>query len=493
MENPAQLQAFRDCIEKCQALRKQGNIVHTTKSRTTLLLSYHDEMKTPASQQRRLKRASTTIERSRPAKKHVVKRKLSYQQSLPSIGEESMMNKKGVNREEEGEEEKPRKRSESRPTFLKFTSPSSRESGKKRPVVVMKGDDFKKRPLRSSTDELSTKGSAYFSSSDSLHKHSQSTSSVQGKKSMFRRHIANQNMATPLSPITSPPVETSPRRKGRRLKKTPKLTEETRNPPMSQLRDDSKFTSSEFQADVEDFDVISPEPIKSVGEKIKDLESSYTVAVNESAVSDIKHGSSDNTIEAEIHDVIQGKSPHLLHDDKQTSITSTSSLILPPPTSPRPSSRSVSPSLVPHQSPMLSPSSPLSHTIAPSTVSPVSDTISEKHNSLYSEDLNHSSDLLLPRQRSNSSPLPSPAENGDSSPLHDTSPCDTETDTDTLLPRQISSTSNSLPRSRVLSPTTTTTSSASKNKLSFDRATANRGIGAFYVNRPSLERNETDC
>ena len=469
MESPAQLADFRQCIEKCQALRQQGQLTQTSRSKTDLLTIYQDELKTPNSQHK-FKRASTIIEHPRHPKQH--KRKLSYQHSLPSIGEE------GAN-ESSRDGGKGRKRSEARPTFLNFAGPGSDESRSKRAVVVMK-EDLKKRPPRASLGEVSTKGSlSSYDGTTPLKRASHSSSSIPTKRSAMRKYVASQDR-TPLSPISSPPAETSPRRT-RKPKKPQKLAEKpARNPPLSQLRDDSKFTSSEFQADVEDFDAISP---SSVGEGEHQTDTSRVI-VNTGAAAN-STASNTITIEAEVH--LEGERPKL-----ETSETSAASLILPPPPpSSRPTSRSASPisspslTVRPLQAPSPSPplkrhsphASPLPHvTSLRYGQSPQEDS--------YSHDC--SSDFLIPRERTNSSPPP-PSHN---SP-HDSSPIDTETDTDTLLPPPAStSSSGTLPLARALSPSSPT---SSKRKLSFVKQGSGSSRGGFvFLNTPGVGE-DSDC
>lgn len=453
MENPAHLQDFRNLIDKCQSLKRQGLLAHTTKCRNSLLMSYLDEMKTQTSNHR-FKRASTTIDRNRHQPRHM-RRRLSYRQSLPSIGEEEAK----VSSEANGGEKKGKKHSESRPTFLRFSSPPPEETRGKRPAMVLKGEDLKRRPVRASADESLTKGSAY-SSSDGNTPIQKASSNLLQKKSALRKQ---SNPVLP-SPLVSPPTESSPRTK-RRLRKPQKsqlADTSTRNPPLAKLRDDSKFTSSEFQADVEDFDAISPLSVEGV-EDI--LAGSSIVTSNKAAIQSklemIEPTQSAITIQAEVHFDAQERRESPGKGVKKASDTSPGSLIPPPPIAPRPPSRSPSPlpttsSLSVQSSSIPSPSSsptPRLATISPTTLEDAS----------YSQGLDRSSDLLIPRDRTSSSP---PAGGGEESPLHDSSPCDTETDTDTLLPYQWSNASGSLPRSKVLSPNSPT---ASRRRLSFER------------------------
>ena len=143
-----------------------------------------------------------------------------------------------------------------------------------------------------------------------------------------------------------------------------------------------------------------------------------------------------------------------------TSKTSSDSLIPPPPVAAHSPSRSPSPLHV--TSPSVQTSSVPSPSSSPTPhLATVSSTTLEETS--YSQDLGRSSDLLIPRERTNSSP---PAGDEDDSPLHDSSPCDTETDTDNLLPHQWSNASGSLPRSKALSPNSPTTTI---RRLSFER------------------------
>jgi hypothetical protein len=464
VESPVQLQAFRNCIDKCQSLRRQGQS-HTARSKNDLLTSYKDELKSPSSHSK-FKRASTIIEHSRPPRHP--KRRLSYQHSLPSIGEEG-----GT-----GNARKGKKRSDARPNFLKFSNPPPEESRSKRAVVVMKGEDLKKRPARASAGETSTKGSV--SSTDGVtasKQTSQTSTSFQPKRTAGRKNVGSQQ-PTALSPLTSPPVEASPRRV--RKARKPPAEKQSRNPPLSQLRDDSKFTSSEFQADVEDFDAVSPmEERKTEG---------CIVTANEMALTPISRATV--TIEAEVH--LESGERHKL-DTKEASITSVSSLILPPPPSPRPSSRSASPISSPsliirHFPPLTLSPPPKSHsprtspfpnnTTTTATIPPTEGGDSYAHNC--------SSDLLIPRERADSSPPPPSRDS-----LHDSSPCETETDTDTLLPRPTSSNSGgSLPRGKALSPNSPTSST---RKLSSVRPGSGKAKGgSVLLNTPGLAE-DSDC
>ena len=470
VESPAQLQAFRNCIEKCQSLRQMGQS-HTARSKNDLLTTYRDELKSPSSQQK-FKRASTIVERSRPPRHP--KRKLSYQHSLPSIGEEGA-------KDATGDAGKGRKRSDARPTFLKFTNPQPEESRGKREVIVMKGEDLKKRPVRALASDISTKGSVSSSDGVTALKHtSQSSSSFLPKKTAVRKYVASQN-PSPLSPLNSPPVETSPRRVRKAKKVTKPAEKPSRNPPLAQLRDDSKFTSSEFQADVEDFDAITPtEP------ENKDIDDCI-VNTNEMALTRKSHATMNTvTVEAEVH--MEAGQRHKL-DTKEASISSVASLILPPPPSPRPSSRSASPI----SSPILvvRPFPPLTH--SPSQTQSTHTSPLPTHTSTTAatlEDDSHthdtSSDLLIPRKRTNSSPPPPSFD----SP-HESSPCETETDTDTLLPRPTSSnSSSSLPRGKALSPNSPT---SSKKKLSFVKQGSGKSkSGTVYLSTPGLGE-DSDC
>ena len=460
MESPVQLQAFRNCIDKCQSLRRQGQS-QTARSKNDLLTSYKDELKSPSSHSK-FKRASTILEHSRPPRHP--KRRLSYQHSLPSIGEEG-----GT-----GNARKGKKRSDARPNFLKFSNPSPEESRSKRTVVVMKGEDLKKRPARASAGETSAKGSV--SSTDGVtasKRTSQTSTSFQPKRTAGRKTVGSQQPA--LSPLTSPPVEASPRRV--RKARKPPAEKQSRNPPLSQLRDDSKFTSSEFQADVEDFDAVSPmEERKTEG---------CIVTANEMALTPKSHATV--TIEAEVH--LESGERHKL-DTKEASITSVSSLILPPPPSPRPSSRSASPISSPsltirHFPPLtLSPphkshsprTSPLPNNTTTTAAIPASDS--------YAHD--GSNDLLIPRERADSNPPPPSRDS-----LHDSSPCETETDTDTLLPRSTSSNSGgSLPRGKALSPNSPT---SSRRKLSSVRPGSGKAkSGSVLLNAHGLAE-DSDC
>ena len=452
-------------------------MAHATKSKNTLLMSYQDEMRTPDSQHR-FKRASTTVDRSRQPRN--ARRRPSYQhhQSLPSIGEEEPKTKAS------GNEEKERKHSETRPSSLKF---SPEESRGKKSVVLMKGEDLKKWPP---TGEISAKGLGYISSSDGntpVQKASQTIFVRLPKKSALKKHVTNPNPIA-LSPLASPPAEASPRLK-RKVKKSPKHTlsdkSSSRNPPLAQLKDDSKFTSSEFQADVEDFDAVSPISVTSMSEKTTTGDDvNCIVATNEVALkreSD-SHTASTITVQAEVHVSAQERREPT---PKQPSTASISSLIPPPPVAPRPSYHS---SPVIHSSPPL-PSPPSSS--SPRTQQNAISTDTQQ-DSDYCQDLGHSNDPLLPRQRSSSSPSPPERDN---TLLHGSSPCDTETDTDTLLPpRQWSSTSGSLPRnSKALSPNSPTT--ARRKKLSFERRRASSDAGkggVIFLNMPSVGE-DSDC
>ena len=445
----------------------------TTKSKNNLLMTYQDEIRTPTTQYK-FKRASTTVDRG--GRRHA-KRRLSYQHSLPSIGEEEPKTKPESG--SENVKEKRRKQLDSRPTFLRFSSPPREEVAGKGTAVVMKQEDMKMRPMRTSADE---KGSTYVSSSDTTtttDKASLSISNLRPKKSPVRKYVTNP---TPDSPLNSPPAEVSPRMK-RRPRKTPKTVlsnKSSHHPPLSELREDKKFTSSEFQADVEDFDAISPQ------ENVTLDTEGCTMTANEAALQRelelpmLKPHSV--TVQAEVHFDASKRHKSATPLEKEPSVTSSiavSPLIPPPPTtSPRTSPRSRSSSPLPsqshvgHHSPLPSPSSmpPLPPEAASAT---------EQHD-LYSQDCDCSSDLLIPRNRTSSSP---PLERDDS-PLADSSPCDTETDTDTLLPRPSSSASGNYSRKApsATSPTTQKT-------LSFERrrgSNASKNSGAFFINLPGL-------
>ena len=471
------MQDFRNSIEKCQALRRQGQLNKTCQSKNDLLTIYQDELKTPTSHHK-FKRASTITEHSRLARHQ--NRKLSYQQSLPSIGEEVA----GEPAEPRDERRKGRKRSDARPTFLNFAGPTTEEKRAKRAVVVMKEEDLlKKRPqVRSSVGEMSHRGS--ITSSDGTtgsQRASHSSSSVHPKRSALRKYMSSQH-TIPLSPVTSPPVETSPRRT-RKPKKMPKSAEKSsRNPPLSQLRDDSKFTSSEFQADVEDFDATSP---LSIGEE--DQETDMFEVIANTALNPKLMATNTVTVEAEVH--LEAR-PKL--ENKEISISSVSSLILPPPPSSRPSSRSASPlsspSVTVRPFPPLSPSPPPKphspHTSPlPHVTSTTTNTATQEGDYSYLKDT--SSDLLIPRERTGSS---SPPPSHDSP--HGSSPCDTETDTDTLLPHPVSSATGggSLPRARAISPNSP---SSSRRKRSFGKQGSGSSKGALvFLNPPG---GDSDC
>ena len=486
VENPAQLQSFRSCTEKCQVLRREGQLPHTIKSKTNLLLSYQDEMKSPTTQHK-FKRASTTVDRRR--QRHPLRRKLSHQQSLPSIGEENMKEKSEPADVEV--ERKGKMRFDSRPTFLKFSSPPPEEGRGKGTAVVMKGEHLKKKPTHVPSEDSITKVSSL---SDRTTSRQTASQPVHQKKSPLKKHT---NPAT-LSPLNSPPTETSPRSK-RRHRKTPKsqLTDESvRNPPLSQLKNDSKFTSSEFQADVEDFDVQTPQPTENIAAlegRTKGIDG-CVAAVNEAALQSeldlMTHPLRSVTVEAEVHfnPQVHGTISH----EKEPSISSLalSPSLIPPPPSPRPSSRSGSrpssrsgsphPSLhspSPHPSPTPSP---------PPTHSPPSlPDSAPTRDSFHSQDLDFSKDFLIPRPRTDSSPPHSREE----SPLHDS---DTETDTDSLLPRTQSSASGAHSR-KALSPGSPT---SQKKRLSFERRQGSNskssGIGTIFLNMPGVGR-ESDC
>lgn len=488
IENPAQLQGFRSCVEKCQVLRKEGRLPHI-KSKTNLLLSYQDEIKSPTTQHK-FKRASTTVDRRR--QRHPLRRKLSHQQSLPSIGEEDAKEKSEPTDVEV--ERKRKMRFDSRPNFLKFSSPPPEEARGKGTAVVIKGENLKKKPTQVPSEDSITKVSSYSDRNTSRQPASQS---VHQKKSPLRKHT---NPAT-LSPLNSPPTETSPRSK-RRHRKTPKsqLTDKSvRNPPLSQLKNDSKFTSSEFQADVEDFDVQTPQPTENITAlegRTRDIDG-CVAAVNEAALKSeldlTTHPLRSVTVEAEVHfnPQVHERSGTISHEKEPStsSLALSPSLIPPPPTS-RPSSRSgshlSSHSGSPHPS-LHSPSPrPTPTPSPPPTHSPPSLPDSEPtRDSFHSQDLDLSKDFLIPRPRTYSSPPYS----REDSPLHDS---DTETDTDSLLPRTQSSASGAHSR-KALSPSSPT---SQKKRLSFERRQGSNskssGIGTIFLNMPGVGR-ESDC
>lgn len=369
-----------------------------------------------------------------------------------------------------------RKHVDARPTFLKFSGPSPDERGKK-VAVVMKGVDFKKqRSSRGSAGDIHS-----ISSMDNIssQKKSLQTSNLHSKRIVSKKYTASQ--VSPLSPLSSPTIEASPRRVRKTKKSVTAASKPAKNPPLSKLKNDSKFTSSEFQADVEDFDTISPNTPTAEGK-------SHLVTANEPA---LKFATTNTvTVEAEVHLETMVKPKHIT---KESSVTSTSSLVLqPPPPSPRPSSRSASPLSSPcitvNPISFLTPSPPpnthsLSSTSTQSRIA-ASDPIVQGDGS-YPNDC--SSELLIPRNRSSSSPPPlsrnSPRES---------SPCDTETDTDTLLPLQ-PRTGGSL--QRALSP-----SSSFQKKLSFVKQNSDKskagssggGGGTVFLNSPSLGE-DSEC
>ena len=462
LENPAQLQDLRICIDKCQTLAMK--LPQTTKSKNNLLTTYQEEMSTPTTQHK-FKRASATVDRG--GRRHP-KRKLSYQQSLPSIGEEEPKTK-SESAKGDVEEKGLKKQFDSRPTYLRFSSPPREDSAGKRTAVVMKREDMKLRPMHPSASERSTKD-ASSDTTTTTDKVSLSVSSARPKKSAIRKHVPNP---TSDSPLNSPPDKVSPRlkRKPRRAQKSPLSGKSSYHPPLSELREDKKFTSSEFQADVEDFDAVSPQDNRTL-----DTES-FTMAVNEAALQrELEvpmHAPRSVTVQAEVHSATP-----LEKEPSVTSSVAMSPLVPPPPAVPRPSPRSRSSSPLPSQSHVSYPS-PLP---SPSSTSPLppTTTITTEQHDFYSQDVDHSIELLIPRSRTGSSP---PLQRDDS-PLADSSPCDTETDTDTLLPRPSSSASgtSSWKAPSASSPT-------SRKTLSFERrqgSNASKNSGAFFMNLPGL-------
>lgn len=443
-------------------------------------------MKSPTTQHK-FKRASTTVDRRR--QRHPLRRKLSHQQSLPSIGEEDTKGKS-----EPGDVEVERKgkmRFDSRPNFLKFSSPPPEEARGKRTAVVLKGENLKKKPSQHVPSEDSiTKLSSLSDRTTSRQPASQSVHHQ--KKLPLRKHT---NPAA-LSPLNSPPAETSLRLK-RRPRKTPKsqLTDKSvRNPPLSQLKNDSKFTSSEFQADVEDCDDQTPQPTENVvalGGGTRDIDGCVT-AVNEAALKgeldSTMHPLQSVTVEAEVHfnPQVHDRSGNISHE-KEPSVSSLAhspSLIPPPPTS-RPSSRSGSRLSSHSGSPHPSYHSPSPHPTPPpsppSTHSPPSfPDPAPTRDSYHSQDLD---DFLIPRSRTYSSP------SREESPVHDS---DTETDTDILIPRTQSSVSGA-PSQKALSPSSPT---SQKKRLSFERRQGSNSksssTGTILLNMPGLGR-ESDC
>ena len=460
-ENPAQLQDLRICMDKCQTLAMQ--LPQTTKSKNQLLMVYQEEMSASPTQHK-FKRASAVVDRG--GRRHP-KRKLSYQHSLPSIGEEELKTK---SESASGDvEEKGKKQLDSRPTYLRFSSPPCEDSVSKRAAVVMKQGDMKTRPMHSSANERATKDASSLATT-TTDKVSLSVSNPRPKKSAIRKHVPNP---TPDSPLNSPPGEISPRlkRKPRRAQKSPLSSKSSHHPPLSELREDKKFTSSEFQADVEDFDAVSPQESRTL-----DTER-CTMAVNEAALQGElelpMHAPHSVTVQAEIHSTAP-----LEKEPSVTSSIAISPLIPPPPISPRSSPRSRSSSPLPSQSHVGHPS-PLPSPSSTPPLPPTTTATPEPHD-FYSHDLDPSSELLIPRSRTSSSPPLA----RDDSPLADSSPCDTETDTDTLLPRPSNSASGTYSRKAP-----SASSPTSRKTLSFERrqgSNASKNSGALFVNLPGL-------
>ena len=209
--------------------------------------------------QHQFKRSSTTVDRKRP--RHALKKRLSYQLSLPSIGEEDPKGKGKDSRD--GASRKGSKAIDSRPTFLKFSSPPpQQETRAKKAAVVLKEEDVKKK-TRFSHDETASKTGTSYSSSDAATPKPPTAQPVQSslqKKSAMRKYPTDQGKLSPLSspPAVSPRVKRKPRKTVSNAPRSPLTKPAKRHPPLGELRNDSKFTSSEFQADVEDFDAISP-------------------------------------------------------------------------------------------------------------------------------------------------------------------------------------------------------------------------------------------
>ena len=504
IENPAQLQGIRSCIEKCQKLRRQSQHLHTTKSKNSLLVSYQEEMRTQV--QHQFKRSSTTVDRKRP--RHALKKRLSYQLSLPSIGEEDPKGKGKDSRD--GASRKGSKAIDSRPTFLKFSSPPpQQETRAKKAAVVLKEEDVKKK-TRFSHDETASKTGMSYSSSDAATPKPPTAQPVQSslqKKSAMRKYPTDQGKLSPLSspPAVSPRVKRKPRKTVSNAPRSPLTKPAKRHPPLGELRNDSKFTSSEFQADVEDFDAISPLSIHDDDDddgnnRVRDIELETSTTSTSRAGFESEsttnravlererdesttHGPYTVSLQAEVHfDSLLPESSAPTSPVHLLSPSAHSPSLIPPPLSSRPSSRSGSYSPVPSStcSPLSSPSlfrppSPLPHLPPPAPTS-TTDT--------YSQDLDCSIDMLLPRNRTGSSPPPSLRDN---SSHGETSPYDTETDTETLLPHPSSSRSSGS-RKDSSSPTT-------RKKLSFDRrqgSSKDSSSGTYYINVPGLGR-ESDC
>ena len=518
---------MRSCIDKCQSLRREGISPHTIKSKSSLLHSYLEEMKSPNLLP--FKRASTMVNRKRP--KHHMAKRLSFQFSLPSIDEIEL-------KEEEEERVGVKKKTlESRPTFLNFSGGASpKEKETKKAAVILRGDEVRRKGRFSLEEQPTKMASSSFSGPGSSPKLSSvktlSNFSGAGKKSALKKHSAPNTLSPftdsdsplatrqgkPLGLGLSPRLKRKPRKMLEHSKKAEKPQKSRRNPPLAQLKHDSKFTSSEVHADVEDFDVGSDTIFSPKGgaSSPTNLPKRIELSIANRSAIDLDLSSptddiewNDLVVQAEVHHDAssptgpRSPSPAVAAPSPQSKSwsptrpprDSNSSLAPYPPRSrsplfARPPPTSYSPSLVsPSRSPRHSPP-PIT---LPSSLSPPL--------AQHALHLDSSHDPLIPRDSLDSSPPQGGNGIGagkhrtgtGSAPWQDGSASDgeTETDTDTLLPHDSSS---SLPRRAALSPNSPMT--AAKKKLSFDRRQGSRdgdsghsGGGSSLPHRAALSPN----
>ena len=408
-----------------------------------------------SSSHKRFKRSSTvSILDRRP-------QRMRHQQSLPAIEEDQQLSEDNT-----GSSDQAKKALESRPTFLHLSTPSSEDHSTKKAAIVLK------RKKAKFSEDLSA-----LSPTDASPKMSKSLASV-----LHPRKRANRRQSTDLPPTSgAPAIERRKHRKALHSPKSPLAQQTRRPPPLKNLKGDSNFTSSEFQADVEDFDVSSPQPKTSSfdmqpGPKRKESGVSL-MAVNQAALAAEQESPPKTCIamavQAEVH------CDHSLPEETRSTpaqrppTTSESSPLLPPPPASYSTSHSSahspltslalhskSPSL-PHSSssstnsPSLPhPPQPISFADSPSLSHPPLTATPTPESAAFSRDSDSLHDCLIPRGDIAVSP-PSKEESV---------PSDSDMDTDTLLPQSPSGSSRS------------GTSQGWQKRLSFDRRQKSKGI-----------------
>lgn len=290
VDNPALFDDIRSCIEKCHTLQREGSSIPSSISRQMLLRELQEELSRESSHGARgLNRSMTTLER-RPQQKPPLRRRRSSMVSstLSRIGEsheESVsLLASSAQRQRSPAPVATKKTPETRPTFLRLgTPPPSKDEPRKKPADAIK--DKKKTTLQASPmmnyNPLEQTRKAYT------------------KKRSPMRTLSPSSPSPASSPV---PPRQSPR-----------------PPPLVQLRG---IGSSEFHADTEDSDLVSPE-VSPRQSTITPPPPKRLIIPNRPAIS-IKREEHETevpaahiTIQAEIHEPAQERS--LVHQSPRIS------------------------------------------------------------------------------------------------------------------------------------------------------------------------------